>query len=142
MGSYKWKADLGILATEPVDKAVEAISNKIGGHYPGVDASILATDAPSSFKFAAGITRKHGTMVLLGQPEKGITLSFHDVIFRDLKLVGSLLGTTEDAQELVHIVADQGINLEIKQWSMERVEDMRQEYLTGSGIGKNVMVIQ
>lgn len=107
-----------------------------------MDAAILATDAPPAFDFAAAITRKHGTLVLLGQPEKGITLSYTNVIYRDLRLVGSLVADQADTQELVNLVAKHGIQVEIKTWRPEQAEEMRQAYLEGSGLGKNVVIFE
>lgn len=110
------------------------------GTYPGVDAAILATDAPAAFDFAAAVTKKHGRLVLVGQPDRGITLSYHNVIFRDLELVGSLIADKEQAEELVALVAEAGIQVQIKEWRPEQAEEMRREYLAGKGEGKNVIV--
>ncbi|KAJ6781980.1 hypothetical protein PWT90_01266 [Aphanocladium album] len=85
--SYRWKPDVTVLATEPVEDAVRKITGVVKGSYPGVDATILATDAPPAFDFAATITQKHGTLVLFGQPEKGITMSYFNIIFCDIKLI-------------------------------------------------------
>lgn len=131
---------MSFLATEPADDAVRKITTVVEGAYPGVDAAILATDAPPAFDFAAAITKKHGTLVLVGQPDKGITLSYFNVIFRDLKLVGSLIADKKQAEELVALVAEAGIQVQIKEWRPEQAEEMRKEYLTGKGDGKNVIV--
>ncbi|MBE3048777.1 hypothetical protein IMZ48_41010, partial [Candidatus Bathyarchaeota archaeon] len=108
--------------------------------YPGLDATILATDAAPAFDLAAELTRKHGIMVLLGQPEKGITLSYRNVIYRDLKLVGSLVAEVDEAEELVALVAEHKIQVNIKEWRPEDAEEMRQEYLAGKTAGKSVIV--
>ncbi|TQW00485.1 zinc binding dehydrogenase [Cordyceps javanica] len=138
--SYRWKPDVSVLATEPAENAVRKITQIVKGDYPGVDAAILATDAPPAFDFAAAITKKHGKIVLVGQPESGITMSYFDVIFRDLELVGSLIADKTQAEELVALVADAGIQVQIKEWKPEQAEDMRKEYLDGKGDGKNVIV--
>jgi D-arabinose 1-dehydrogenase-like Zn-dependent alcohol dehydrogenase len=138
--SYKLKPDVSILATEPIENAVEKITQAVQGNYPGLDATILATDAPPAFDFAAAITRKHGTMVLLGQPEKGITMSYHNIIYRDLKLIGSLVADKDESQELVALVAKHDIKVNIKEWKPEQAEEMRKEYLDGKSEGKNIVV--
>lgn len=140
VNSYKWKPDVSILATDPVEDAVRKITDVVQGSYPGVDATILATDAPPAFDFAAAITQKHGTLVLVGQPEKGITMSYFNIIFRDIKLIGSLIADKAQAEELVKLVAEAGIQVHIKEWKPEQAEEMRKEYLAGKGDGKNVIV--
>lgn len=123
-----------------MEDAVRRFTDVVQGSYPGVDATILATDAPPAFDFAASITKKHGTLVLVGQPENGITMSYFNVIFRDIKLVGSLIADKAQAEELVALVAEADIQVQIKEWKPEQAEEMRKEYLAGKGDGKNVVV--
>lgn len=138
------KPDLSMLATDDVDEVLERLDEIVKDEfgYKGVDATLLATDNPESFKLAAKLTRKHGKMVLLGQPADGITLSFQDVIFKDISLVGSLLGTAKQGAELMKLVADNKIHLTIKRWKPEDAEEMRQEYLSGKSKGKNVIMFE
>ncbi|KAF4988994.1 hypothetical protein FDECE_14848 [Fusarium decemcellulare] len=140
VASYDLKPDVCILATEPVTDALDKVAETIQGDYPGLDATVIATDAPPAFDLAAELTRKHGTMVLLGQPENGITLSYRHIIFRDLKLVGSLVADRDGAEELVSLVAKHNVQVKIKEWKPEDAEEMRQEYLAGKSNGKNVVV--
>lgn len=140
VNSYPLKPDVSILATQSSEQAMKQICERIPGPYPGLDATVLATDHSAAFEFAAAITRKHGTVVLLGQPEKGITMSYQNVIYRDLKLVGSLVANTPDAEELVGLVSEFDIEVMVKRWGIEEAEDMRQEYLAGKSEGKNVVV--
>ncbi|KAI8169009.1 alcohol dehydrogenase [Colletotrichum sp. SAR 10_70] len=140
--SYPLNPDLTLLATTPAPDAVSQITQVVGGAYPGLDATVLATDAPAAFKFAAAVTRKHGTLVLLGQPDAGITMTYKDVIFRDLQLVGSLVASREDTEELLGLVAEHGVEVKMKEWRIEQAEEMRQEYLGGKGEGKNVVVFE
>ncbi|KAF5974825.1 sphingosine n-acyltransferase lag1 [Fusarium coicis] len=135
VASYDLKPDICILSTDPAETSMEKIANVINGDYPGLNASILATDAPAAFDLAARLTRKHGTMVLLGQPEKGITLSYQNVIFRDIKLIGSLIADTNETEELLDLVVKHNIQVKIKEWKPEDAEKMRQEYLAGGNSG-------
>lgn len=66
VNSYRWKPDVGVLATEPAKDAVSKITADVQGTYPSVDAAILATDAPPAFDFAADVTKKHGRLILVG----------------------------------------------------------------------------
>ncbi|KAL4891027.1 chaperonin 10-like protein [Aspergillus ambiguus] len=138
--SHRLNPDLCLLATQSAEDALKQIGDTIPGPYPGLDATILATDHPAAFEFAATITRKHGTVVLLGQPENGITMSYQNIIYRDLKLVGSLVANTPDAEELVRLVAENDIEVKVKNWRIEEAEQMRQEYMAGKSEGKNVVV--
>ncbi|PCD23908.1 hypothetical protein AU210_015422 [Fusarium oxysporum f. sp. radicis-cucumerinum] len=140
VASYNLKPDVCILSTDPAETSMEKITNNIKGDYPGLDSTIIATDAPAAFDLAAKLTRKHGTMVLLGQPEKGITMSYQNVIFRDINLIGSLVADTDETEELLNLVVKHNIQVKIKEWKPEDAEKMRQEYLAGRNSGKNVIV--
>ncbi|KNG86482.1 hypothetical protein ANOM_005123 [Aspergillus nomiae NRRL 13137] len=126
VASYEHSPDVLILATDPVEKSLDKINGMISSDYPGLDATVLATDHPAAFELAAALTRKHGTMVLLGQPEKGITMSYQTVIYKDIKLVGSLVADTAQAQELVELFHRNRLHVEITEWKMEEAEQMRQ----------------
>ncbi len=67
-------------------------------------------------------------------------MSFHSVIFRDIHLVGSLLGTVAQADDMMKLMAKGEVTVKIKKWKLEEAEDMRQEYMKGNGTGKNVIV--
>ncbi|KAF4442456.1 hypothetical protein F53441_11742 [Fusarium austroafricanum] len=140
VSSYNLKPDVCILSTDSAKTSMKKITDAIKGDYPGLDATIIATDAPAAFDLAAKLTRKHGTMVLLGQPEKGITMSYQNIIFRDIKLVGSLLSDRNELEELLDLVMKHDIQVKIKEWKPEDAEKMRQEYLAGESSGKNVIV--
>ena len=141
MASYKHKPDVSILATDPVEMSQEKINKAVPDDYPGLDATVLATDHPSAFELAAALTRKHGKMVLLGQPEKGITMSYQATIYKDITLVGSLIADTADAQAFIQLFHENKLHVEVKEWKLEQAEQMRQEYLAGKSNGKNVIVI-
>ncbi|KAH8424004.1 uncharacterized protein LDX57_001759 [Aspergillus melleus] len=142
VASYAHSPDISILATDPVEKSLDKINAVISSAYPGLDATVLATDHPSAFELAAALTRKHGTMVLLGQPEKGITMSYMTTIYKDIKLVGSLVADTAEAQELVTLFHQNKLDVEVKEWRLEEAEQMKQEYLAGKSTGKNVVVLE
>jgi D-arabinose 1-dehydrogenase-like Zn-dependent alcohol dehydrogenase len=140
VSSYALKPDICILASDPPETSMEKITDVVKSDYPGLDATVIATDAPAAFDLAAQLTRKHGTMILLGQPEKGITLSYQNIIFRDIKLVGSLLADRPVLEELLEMVVKHNIQVKIKEWKIEDAEEMRQEYLSGKNSGKNAIV--
>ncbi|KAI1071543.1 hypothetical protein LB507_005439 [Fusarium sp. FIESC RH6] len=140
VSSYALKPDMTILASDSPSTSMKKITDVVQGSYPGLDATVIATDVPAAFDLAAQLTRKHGTMVLLGQPEKGITLSYQNIIFRDIKLVGSLLADRDQLVELLALVVKHDIRVKVKEWKPEEAEVMRQEYLTGKQSGKNVIV--
>ncbi|OJJ48006.1 hypothetical protein ASPZODRAFT_95133 [Penicilliopsis zonata CBS 506.65] len=140
VNAYEYRPDVCLLATDPVEKSLEQIATTIGGEYPGLDATILATDHPAALKLSIDLTRKHGTLVLLGQPEAGFQIPFHTFVFKDLTLIGSLIADIDQAKELLDMFTKYKLQVAVKEWKLEEAEQLRQEYLAGGSIGKNVIV--
>lgn len=76
----KFAPDLVIDAKKPSSDAVRAIKDKFGEGVTGVDAAIIATDAIPSYQFGTDILRKHGTLIVVGQPSDPIPVKFVDLI--------------------------------------------------------------
>jgi len=123
--SLKYKPDLCINTTKGVDEAWKQIEELTKDEaYPGLDAVVVATDHPDSFAFATKILRKHGLFVLLGQPAEGVTFQYFDLIFRDIKVKGSLLGDQACLQELMDLVAEKGIKIETQSFKLDQVNEV------------------
>jgi alcohol dehydrogenase, propanol-preferring len=113
--SLKYTADLLIDSSQGKDKALEEIKKlKKNNDFPGLDAVVIATGANEAFEFGADLLRKHGTLIVVGQPAEKIAFSFFQFIFRDITVKGSLLADAATCQEMVDMVADRGIEVKTK----------------------------
>src|ERR1700685_3128563 len=113
--SLKYTADLLIDSSKGKETALEEIKKlKKNSIFPGLDAVIIATGANEAFEFGADLLAKHGTLVVVGQPPKKIEFTFYQFIFRDIKVVGSLLSDAKTCQEMVNMVAEKGIEVKTK----------------------------
>lgn len=107
--------------TENAIKQINKLQSTAKTNYPGVDATLVLTDPIPAYKYALAITKKHGTMVVVGQPREPIPIEFRDLIFRDITVKGSLLSNIETARRMVKFVAQYGIKTEIRTYSLEEV---------------------
>lgn len=57
------------------------------------------------------------------------------------KLGGSLVGDNADSQELVDVVAKHDINVNIKEWKPEQVEEMTTKYPARIERGQNIIIM-
>lgn len=76
-----------------------------------VKTSLVLSDAGSATELAAAITKMGGTVVQVAQP-KTVAVPFQEVIFRDIKIVGSLLASRSQLQDLVKFVVEHTIEVE------------------------------
>ncbi|THV55475.1 hypothetical protein BGAL_0007g00030 [Botrytis galanthina] len=94
-------ADVLVDARQDKNKVVEDVQKVTGGL--GADSTLNVSDHESAAATAVAVTKRHGTMIQIAQPEK-ISVPFEDVIFRDIRIHGSLVGLGElpKAVELAH----------------------------------------
>jgi D-arabinose 1-dehydrogenase-like Zn-dependent alcohol dehydrogenase len=111
----KYTADLLIDSSKGKEDAVAEIGKlKKNNEFPGLDAVVIATGANPAFEFGADLLRKHGVLVVVGQPPEKIQFSFVQFIFRNITVKGSLLADKQTCQEMVDMVAQKGIEVKIK----------------------------
>ena len=131
MKTLKYSPDLIIDSSktdaENAIKQIQSLQSTAPDVYPGVDVALVLTDPIPAYKYALAITKKHGTMVVVGQPRESIPIEFRDLIFRNITIKGSLLATAESARRMVNFVAQHGIRTEIKTYSLEEVSNKMME---------------
>lgn len=77
--------------------AVQVIQDEIGGAH-----GVLVTAVnPKAFDQAMHMTRRGGTIVLVGLPPGTFDVDIFDVVLRGLTVRGSIVGTRQDLQEAV-----------------------------------------
>jgi D-arabinose 1-dehydrogenase-like Zn-dependent alcohol dehydrogenase len=75
---------------------------------------------------------------LIFHQEKGFNVSARDLVFRDISVVGTLLGTNADLQEMVSFAAKHRVKAVSKTYSLAKLNDLVDEYNKGGG-GKLVV---
>ena len=111
-------------------------------NFPGLDAVIVATDSIPAFTYAADILKKHGTLVVVGQPSDPVPVTFHQLIFRDIKVIGSLLSDAKEAQEMVDIIADKKIEITVREYKLDDVNQMVDDQHKPEMKGRSVVVME
>ena len=107
----------------------------------GADATVNLSDAESAAGLACAVTRMHGTMVQVAQPES-VSFPFQEVVFRDVRVRGSLLCSRKEAEEMLKLVAKGGILVRRKVvQGLEGVEELVKDTEEGKIVGKGVVVL-
>ncbi|KAK0522260.1 hypothetical protein OC835_006632 [Tilletia horrida] len=81
---------------------VKKLAEELGG---APDAVIVATDAIPAFELALELVKKHGLMMVVGQPAEPIPVSYLHVIFKGVTVKGSLLADARTCKEMVDLVS-------------------------------------
>ena len=77
---------------------------------------------------------------MVAQPPK-IQLDYHDLIFKNITLIGSLHGNTDDLRDVVEFCVKFGIKSDVTTFGMEEHVKMVQGVHDEKRKGKSVMVM-
>lgn len=119
--------------------AVAKLAKDVGG---APDAIIVATDAIPAFELALELVKKHGLMMVVGQPADPIPVSYLHVIFKGVTVKGSLLANPGTCKEMVDLVAEKNIEVRTKAYSLDTIDDLISDYHKDSPAGKLVVRIK
>lgn len=137
--SRKVSADVVLDARNDQEEVVKAVLDATDGK--GVAASIVLSEARSAAGLACAITMKHGRITQIAQPSE-IVILFRELIFRDIKIVGSLTGSRKQTGEMLEFAAKNGINVETNvYYGLDKVPQMIEESHHGRMKGKSVVVV-
>ncbi|KAH9878087.1 hypothetical protein J1614_003304 [Plenodomus biglobosus] len=104
----------------------------------GLDAIIVLPESQKAFDYGMKLLKTHGTCVLVSFPEQGFHISAHDIVFRDIKIMGSLVGSNKILRETLEFSAEHGVRALTKSYLLTGLNDLVNEYHKGGG-GKLVV---
>ncbi|KAI0191094.1 GroES-like protein [Astrocystis sublimbata] len=104
----------------------------------GLDAVIILPESQKGFDYGVGLLRNHGRCVVVSFPESGFRIDTHDIVFRDISVVGSLVGSNTVLREVLRFAADHGVRALIKTYPLSKLNELVDDYHKGEG-GKLVI---
>ncbi|OAL02210.1 GroES-like protein [Phaeosphaeriaceae sp. SRC1lsM3a] len=104
----------------------------------GLDAIVVLPESQAAFDYGMKLLKTHGTCVIVSFPEKGFHISARDVVFRDIKIIGSLVGSNRMLREMLNFSATHNVRALSKSYSLGKLNELVEEYHKGAG-GKLVV---
>ncbi|KAI4915421.1 uncharacterized protein J4E92_009375 [Alternaria infectoria] len=124
------------IGTEEVVKAVRACTGN-----EGVKATLNVSDAKESAALACAVTKMHGTMIQLAQPD-GVVIPFHELILRDIRVRGSAVANLDEARDMLDLVAEHGITVQTSSFQgLGEIEKLVELADSGKMKGKGVVIM-
>lgn len=74
-------------------------------------------------------------------PEKSFTFSAKDPVFKDVEIVGSLVGSNRCAREMLQLAASTNVRARVRTWSLQALNELVEAYKKGEG-GKLVVDLE
>ncbi|KAJ9137991.1 Alcohol dehydrogenase-like protein [Coniochaeta hoffmannii] len=104
----------------------------------GLDAIIILPEGQKAFDYGMGLLRNHAKCVVVSFPAEGFHLNAWDVVFRDISIVGSLVGSNKVLREMLQFAAHHGVRAKVKTFPLSGLNELVKEYNKGEG-GKLVI---
>ncbi|VUC25639.1 unnamed protein product [Clonostachys rosea] len=137
--SRQYGADLVLDSRKGKDEIVKAVQEVTRGL--GSDGAIVITDAADATAIAAAAIKMHGTVIQIALSDP-ITIPFHDVIFRDVRVKGSLIASPGESKEMLDFIAKHGITVKACPFNgLDSIEELLHHVHSGKLQGKAMIVV-
>ncbi|CAG8971790.1 hypothetical protein HYALB_00001899 [Hymenoscyphus albidus] len=124
------------IGKEKVVEEVQKVTEKLGA-----EATLNFSDHETAAATAAAVTRNHGVMVQIAQPEN-VSVPFMELVFRDIKIRGSLTGSRLECQRMLETVSKHKIKVQTNAFvGIEEVPRAIELAQSGRMKGKPVILI-
>lgn len=104
----------------------------------GLDAVIVLPESQAAFDYSMTLLKTHGRCVVVSFPENGFHISARDVVFRDISIIGSLVGSNRMLNEMLEFSAKHNVRAIAKSYPLSRLNNLVDDYHKGGG-GKLVI---
>ncbi|KAI9759444.1 MAG: hypothetical protein M4579_002358 [Chaenotheca gracillima] len=132
-------ADVVVDARGGKEATVKSVHDVTDGN--GVDATVNVSDADSAAGLACAITKMHGLMVQIAQPDN-VSIPFPELIFRDVRVQGSLISSRGQAQRMLELVAEHDIHVKTNVFhGIKEIPKLIELAHSGKMAGKGVVVV-
>jgi len=133
-------ADVLVDVRQGKEKAVEQVMEATEGK--GADATINVSDHDSAAATAVAITKMHGLMIQIAQPEN-VTVLFRDFILRDVRIHGSLTSSYRQGQKMLDFASRYHVKVHPNQFTgLKELPKMVELAYSGKMKGKAVWLMR
>jgi propanol-preferring alcohol dehydrogenase len=129
-------ADLAVNAASPT-AAAEVVEKTSGGAH-GV---LVTAVSPRAFSQAIQLTRRRGTVSLVGLPPGEFPTPIFDVVLKRITIRGSIVGTRKDLAEALAFAAEGKVAAHIHQAKLEDINTIFADLKTGKVDGRMVITL-
>lgn len=115
-------ADVVVDARKGKEQVVKEVQAVTGGL--GADSTVTLSDHKDAAAIACASTKMHGTMVQIAQPDK-VTIPFAELIFRDIRIIGSLIASAEESKGMLDVIAKHGVTVTTEKfYGLDSIHDL------------------
>lgn len=133
-------ANVVVDARQGKEKVVEEVKKVTNGM--GADATVNVSDHAEAAGLACALTKMHGTMIQIAQPDL-VSIPFLELIFRDIRIKGSLISSRAEAQRMLDVVAEHNITVKTNPFfGLREIPKLVELAHSGKMAGKGVVIVE
>lgn len=99
----------------------------------GLDAVIILPESQASFDYGIKLLRNHGLCMIVSYSDRGFQFSARTLVYRDITIRSTMLGTHSILQEVVEFAAKHNIKPVRTTYSLEKLNELVDEFHKGRG---------
>lgn len=135
----KYGADVVVDARKGKDSVVEEVQKVTDGE--GAHSTIVLSDHKDAASIGCGVSRMHATLVQVAQPDE-ISIPFPEIIFRDIRIHGSLICSPGQSKSMMETIAKHGITVTTVPFEgLDKIEELTELVHSGKMSGKALIVV-
>jgi len=132
-------ADVVLDARKGKEWLVEEVKKVTSGQ--GVDCAVTISDASNAAAIGCAVTKMHGVMIQIAQPDE-VVIPFAELIFRDIRVHGSLLCSPEESKKMLQVVAEHGITVKTNPFKgLDKIKELTELVHGGKIQGKAIILV-
>ncbi|KAK5035522.1 hypothetical protein LTS07_002961 [Exophiala sideris] len=97
----------------------------------GLDAVLILPESQKSFQYGIDLVRNGGLVVVISFPPEGFHLDAGDLVFRRIRLVGSLIGSNRAMVEMLEFCVKENVKAKITIFPFSKLNDLVEAYHSG-----------
>lgn len=137
--SKHYGADVVVDARKGKEEVVKQVQAVTGGE--GADSTIVLSDHKDAASIGCGCTKMHHVLVQIAQPDQ-ISVPFPEIIFRDIKIHGSLICSPQESVSMLDTIAKHGVTVTTNPFhGLDKIEELVEMVHGGKIKGKAVIVV-
>ncbi|MBN8909234.1 MAG: zinc-dependent alcohol dehydrogenase, partial [Rhodospirillales bacterium] len=129
-------ADATVNARDP-DAVAQVVAKTSGGAH-GV---LVTAVSPPAFRQAIDLTRRHGTISLVGLPPGDFQTPIFDVVLKRITIRGSIVGTRKDLAEAIAFAAEGKVKVHYHSAKLDDINGIFGDLKSGKVDGRMVITL-
>ncbi|OQV09303.1 hypothetical protein CLAIMM_13437 [Cladophialophora immunda] len=130
----KTGAELVDASQEPAALVKQRLGQEDQRRHPaemGLDAVLILPESQTSFNYGIDLVRNGGLVVVVSFPSEGFRVSAADLVFRRVRVVGSLIGSNKALQGMLDFCVQHGVRASVKAYPFTQLNKLVEDYHAG-----------